>query len=39
MNKWESSLFNEKMGNKIKFGIIIGMSLSGKTEIASFLNK
>lgn len=37
MNEWSHQLFEEKLGNKVQFGIIVGKSLSGKTTIAKKL--
>jgi len=30
-------VFNEKLGNKIEYGILVGRSMSGKTELGSYL--
>jgi shikimate kinase len=35
MNEWSKQLFDEKLGNKVEYGIIVGKSLSGKTTIAN----
>lgn len=35
MDCWDYDLFCEKMGNLIEYGIVIGRSLSGKTEICA----
>jgi len=37
MDSWDFDLFNEKMGNMVEYGIVVGRSLSGKTEICSQL--
>lgn len=37
MNEWSHQLFEEKLGNKTQFGIIVGKSLSGKSTIAKKL--
>jgi len=37
MSEWNFQLFNEKLGNKIEFGVLIGKSLSGKSEVAKLL--
>ena len=34
MDQWDFDIFNEKMGNCTEFGIILGRSLSGKSELA-----
>lgn len=37
MNEWSYELFEEKLGNKVEYGIIVGESFSGKTETAKCL--
>lgn len=37
MNEWSFQLFNEKLGNKIEFGLLVGKSLSGKSVVAKLL--
>jgi dephospho-CoA kinase len=37
MSEWNFQLFNEKLGNKIEFGVLIGKSLSGKSVVAKLL--
>jgi len=37
MDQWDFDLFNEKMGNMIEFGLVVGRSLSGKTEVCNNL--
>jgi len=37
MNEWSFQLFNEKLGNKVEFGVIVGESMSGKSETAKCL--
>lgn len=32
-------MFNEKMGNKIEYGVVVGRSLSGKSEICAEMAK
>lgn len=39
MSEWSFQLFNEKLGNKTEFGLIVGKSLSGKTQTATLLNE
>lgn len=39
MNAWDHDLFQERMGNLLEYGIVIGRPLSGKTEICSQLVK
>jgi adenylate kinase family enzyme len=38
MNEWSKQLFEEKLGNKVEYGVIVGKSLSGKTTIANKLS-
>jgi len=37
MNTWDYSVFEEKLGKKIEFGLTLGLSFSGKTEISKIL--
>jgi hypothetical protein len=37
MNEWSFQLFNEKLGNKVEFGCLIGKQFSGKSEAAKIL--
>lgn len=37
MTHWDQSLFQEKLGNKIYYGIVCGKPNSGKTTIAKFV--
>ena len=37
MSEWSFQLFNEKLGNKVEFGVLVGKSLSGKSEAAKCL--
>lgn len=37
MDCWDFDLFNEKMGNMIEYGIVVGRSLSGKSEVCAQL--
>ena len=37
MNEWSYQLFDEKLGNKIDYVILVGKSLSGKTTVAKKL--
>ena len=39
MNEWSFQLFNEKLGNKIEFGLLVGKSLSGKSVVAKLLSE
>lgn len=39
MDQWDFDLFNEKMGNLIEYGIVVGRSLAGKTEICNQMGK
>ena len=34
MKKWDDDTFNKYLGNDVSYGVILGRSLSGKTEIA-----
>lgn len=37
MDHWDFEAFNEKMGNMIEYGVVVGRALSGKSEIAKLL--
>jgi len=37
MNEWSYQLFDEKLGNRVDYGIIVGKSLSGKTTVCKKL--
>lgn len=37
MNEWSYEKFEEKMGNKISYGVIVGDMQTGKTEVANHL--
>ena len=37
MNCWDFSVFQEKLGNKVEFGVMLGQSLSGKTTLAGIM--
>ena len=37
MGEWDFSLFNQKLGNKVSYGVVVGQVLSGKTTIAKNL--
>jgi hypothetical protein len=37
MNDSSFELFNEKLGNKVEFGVLCGKSMSGKTEVAGVM--
>ena len=39
MNEWSFQLFNEKLGNKIEFGLVSGKSMSGKTQACTILEQ
>lgn len=39
LNQWDWKLFQEKLGNSIEFGIVVGVRHSGKTTVANMLNK
>ena len=34
MSEWSKQLFEEKLGNKVEYSVIVGKSNSGKTTIA-----
>lgn len=37
MSEWSFQIFNEKLGNKIEYGVLVGKSLTGKSLVASIL--
>jgi len=37
MDHWDYEAFNEKMGNMIEYGVVVGRAFSGKSEIAKLL--
>jgi len=37
MSSWDYSIFEEKLGKKIEFGLTLGLSFSGKTEMSNIL--
>jgi hypothetical protein len=39
MNEWSFELFDEKLGNKVEFGLVSGRSMSGKSESCKILEK
>ena len=39
MSEWDFSIFKEKLGDKVEFGVIVGRSFSGKSTICDYLNK
>ena len=39
MREWDESTFNEHLGNKTDWGIVIGQSLSGKSLVASIITE
>jgi adenylate kinase len=39
MSEWDFNVFNEKLGNKTDFGIIVGRPLSGKSTLAQYMAK
>lgn len=39
MKKWDEDTFNKYLGNDISYGVILGRSLSGKTEIAKTIEQ
>jgi len=39
MSEWNYQLFEEKLGNKVEFGLMVGKSNSGKSTLAKLLAK
>lgn len=39
MNEWDFNVFNEKLGNKTEFGLVVGRTLSGKTTLSQYMGK
>lgn len=37
MDEWNAQKFEEKMGNKSQYGVIVGKTCSGKTTVANFM--
>lgn len=37
MNCWDFSVFQEKLGNKVEYGVLLGQAFSGKTTLAAVL--
>ena len=37
MDCWDFDLFNDKMGNMVEYGLVLGRPLSGKTHISNQL--
>lgn len=37
MNSWDYSVFNEKLGNKTDYGIMMGRAHAGKTTLAKYM--
>jgi len=37
MSEWDYSIFKEKLGDKVEFGIVVGRSLSGKSTVCEYL--
>lgn len=38
MNEWSYQLFEEKLGNKTNFGVLLGKKLSGKSTVAKMMS-
>jgi hypothetical protein len=38
MKKWDDDTFNKYLGNDVSYGVVLGRSLSGKTEISQNLS-
>lgn len=39
MKKWDDDTFNKYLGNDVSYGVVLGRSLSGKTEISQNLSQ
>ena len=39
MNSWDYDAFQEKLGNRTEFGIVVGNQFTGKTTICNLMNK
>jgi len=39
MNEWDFNVFNEKLGNKTEYGVIVGRTLAGKTTLSQYMGK
>ena len=39
MNTWDYGVFNEKLGNKTDYGIMMGRAHSGKTTLAKYMSE
>ena len=37
MNSWDFSVFQEKLGNKVDFGVVLGQAFSGKTTLTGIM--
>jgi len=37
MSEWDFSMFNEKLGNKTDYGVIMGRTLAGKSTLAKYM--
>ena len=37
MNAWDYTVFNEKLGNKTDYGIVMGRAHAGKTTLAKYM--
>mmetsp|Transcript_30546 Transcript_30546/g.46824 ORF Transcript_30546/g.46824 Transcript_30546/m.46824 type:complete len:245 (+) Transcript_30546:181-915(+) len=37
MSEWDYSIFNEKLGNRVEFGVVLGRPYTGKTTIAEYM--
>lgn len=35
MNCWDFSVFQEKLGNKVEYGVLLGQAFAGKTTLAA----
>ncbi len=37
MSEWDYSIFNEKLGNRVEFGVVLGRPYTGKSTIADYM--
>jgi len=39
MSEWDFSIFNEKLGNKTDYGVILGRQLAGKSTLSKYMSE
>ena len=39
MNCWDYAVFQEKLGNKVEYGVLLGQSFAGKTTLATVMKE